>query len=91
LFDRAVTWLRRERVLLPGESLLARLVSEIRSAMSDRMYATLAGCVDTEIGRRLDALLTVPEGTRLLRAGTAVSRTDARIRPGDGQYPRSGR
>ncbi|MGO9752536.1 MAG: DUF4158 domain-containing protein [Solirubrobacteraceae bacterium] len=36
LFDRAVMWLIAHRVLLPGITVLARLVAEVRSAEYDR-------------------------------------------------------
>ncbi len=64
LFDQAVAWLRSEKVLLPGVSVLARLVSEVRTDMSDRLYSRLASRV-SELGQRLDKLLTVPSGSRL--------------------------
>lgn len=58
LFDQVVAWLRSQRVLLPGVSVLARLVSEVRTEMSERLYSQLAGRVSTELGQRLDKLLT---------------------------------
>ena len=65
LFDQVVAWLRSQRVLLPGVSVLARLVSEVRTDMSERLYSRLAGRVSTELGQRLDKLLTVPSGSRV--------------------------
>lgn len=65
LFDQAVVWLRSEKVLLPGVSVLARLVSEVRTEMSDQLYARLASRVSIELGQRLDKLLTVPSGSRV--------------------------
>lgn len=43
LFDHAVGWLRRNRVLLPGVSVLARQVSEVRKVADKRLHATVAG------------------------------------------------
>lgn len=42
LFDRAVVWLLRERVLLPGISVLSRLVTEVRAGEYDRIHQHLA-------------------------------------------------
>jgi hypothetical protein len=42
LFGQAVTWLRRNRVLLPGVSVLARLVASVREGAAGRMYRSLA-------------------------------------------------
>ncbi|WTC61698.1 DUF4158 domain-containing protein [Streptomyces anulatus] len=42
LFDHAVAWLRRHRVLLPGVSVLARQVSEVRVVAEKRLHATVA-------------------------------------------------
>jgi len=44
---------------------LARLVSEVRTDMSERLYSRLAGRVSTELGQRLDRLLTAPSGSRV--------------------------
>jgi len=65
LFDQVVGWLRTEKILLPGVSVLARLVSEVRTGVSERLYSRLAGRVSTELGQRLDKLLTVPSGSRV--------------------------
>ncbi|CAM5723846.1 hypothetical protein SBADM41S_03340 [Streptomyces badius] len=68
LFDHAVGWLRRNRVLLPGVSVLARQVSEVRKVREKRLHATVAGAA-----RRADpalpggipaATLKTPEGSR---------------------------
>ena len=65
LFDQVVAWLRTQKVLLPGVSTVARLVSEVRTDVSERLYSRLAGRVSTELGQRLDKLLTVPSGARI--------------------------
>jgi len=65
LFDQVVAWLRTEKILLPGVTVLARLVSEVRTDMSERLYSRLASRVSTELGQRLDKLLTVPSGSRV--------------------------
>lgn len=39
LFDQVVGWLRTEKILLPGVSGLARLVSEVRTGVSERLYS----------------------------------------------------
>lgn len=79
LFDQGVAWLRAERVLLPGVSVLARLVAEVRGEAGGRLYSVLAGRVPAELGRGLDGLLTVPADSRssglerLRRAPTRAS------------------
>ena len=68
LFDQAVAWLREQKVLLPGASILARLVAEIRVAAADRLHeviAAAAAAADPELPGRLDKLLVVSEGTRV--------------------------
>jgi len=67
LFRQVTAWLRRERVLLPGASTLARLVMSAREDTNQRMYQTLAEAaagVDIELPRLLLDLLEVPEGKR---------------------------
>ena len=79
LFDQAVAWLRGERVLLPGVSVLARLVAEVRADAAARLHEVLAGQVDVALRARLEALLAVPNGDRfseldrLRRAPTRAS------------------
>ncbi|MBA0053612.1 DUF4158 domain-containing protein [Streptomyces sp. AJS327] len=43
LFNHAVPWLRKNRVLLPGVSVLARQVSEARTAAERRLYERWPG------------------------------------------------
>ncbi len=67
LFDHAVGWLRRNRVLLPGVSVLARQVSQVREIADRRLYATVAKATlraDRSLPGDLVGLLTVPEGRR---------------------------
>jgi hypothetical protein len=60
LFNQAVGWLRRNRVLLPGVSVLARQVSEVRAVAEKRVHATVAGAAH----RADPALPADPEGGR---------------------------
>jgi TnpA family transposase len=79
LFDQAVAWLRAGRVLLPGVSVLARLVAEVCAAAVERADRLLDESVGSELRRRLEALLVVPQGSRwseldrLRRAPTRAS------------------
>jgi TnpA family transposase len=82
LFDHGVGWLRRNRVLLPGITVLIRLVVTVREAAAERMHTTLGGAataVDPMLPGRLRASLTVADGSRFSemeswrRAPTRVS------------------
>jgi len=52
LFDHATGWLRRNRVLLPGVTVLARQVAATREAAEARLYEALAAAA-----RRVDPVL----------------------------------
>ncbi|HEY9328469.1 MAG TPA: Tn3 family transposase [Streptomyces sp.] len=68
LFNQAVGWLRRNRVLLPGASVLAKQVAAVRSVTEKRLYATVANAArraDASLPADLVALLEVPEGRRI--------------------------
>lgn len=68
LFDQSVAWLREQKILLPGASILARLVSEIRTAESDRLHEVMAFAAaeaDAGLPGRLAGLLDVPDGSRV--------------------------
>ncbi len=78
LFDHAAAWLRRHRVLLPGITVLTRLVNAVRAAAAERMHAVLAAA-DPMLAGRLRGALEVPPGARFSeveqwrRAPTRVS------------------
>jgi hypothetical protein len=68
LFDQSVAWLRRHRVLLPGVTVLERLVGSVRERADDRMYAVVARQTERAgvgLPRALAELLVVPDGTRV--------------------------
>jgi hypothetical protein len=68
LFEHAAGWLRRNRVLLPGVTVLARQVAAAREAAEARLYEALAaaaGNVDPRLPERLANLLQVPVGSRV--------------------------
>ena len=74
LFERAVGWLREHKILLPGVTVLARLVSEVRAEQADRFYTTLAETLPPSVRLRLSALLDVAwdgrvSGLERLRVG----------------------
>jgi hypothetical protein len=84
LFTQAVAWLHRHRVLLPGASVLARLVASVREDAADRMHRTLteaAAGADPEMPARLLGLLRVVDGQRfseLERLRRSPTRTSGR-------------
>lgn len=65
LFERAVLWLRERKVLLPGVSILTRLVAEVRAGANDRLYAVLIDAAGPALIQELEALLRVEVGSRL--------------------------
>lgn len=82
LFGHAVAWLRREKILLPGVSVLARLVAATRDQATGRLnagFAAAAGSADPRLPGVLRSLLSIDQGDRarrleLLRTGpTRVS------------------
>ncbi len=93
LFNHAVAWLRRNRVLLPGASVLARQVAEARAVADRRLHTTVSRALrraDPSLPAALVALLDVPDGARFselerLRrpptrsTGTAMARAMERV------------
>jgi hypothetical protein len=68
LFEQSVAWLRRHRVLLPGVTVLERLVGSVRQRADVRMYTVVAKQVrraDPRLPGALSDLLAVPEGSRI--------------------------
>jgi hypothetical protein len=88
LFEQAAGWLRRNRVLLPGISVLARLVVSARDGAAERMYRSLASAAaaaDPALPARLRGLLVVQDGRRvsvLERLRAAPRRTSGRAMTG---------
>ena len=62
LFDRAVVWLVKNRVLLPGITVLARAVAEVRSGELALVHAAVDEAVPASLRRQLGELLAVPDG-----------------------------
>ncbi|MGO9793144.1 MAG: DUF4158 domain-containing protein [Solirubrobacteraceae bacterium] len=67
LFDRAVLWLIEHRVLLPGITVLARLVAEVRPVEHDRIYKLLADAPSVGQRERFEGLLVVVGDARRSR------------------------
>lgn len=61
LFDRAVTWLLRNRVLLPGLTPLGYQVAEVRKGEQALIYSAADAPVEPEFRRELLEILDVPE------------------------------
>ncbi len=61
LFERATAWLLAHRVLLPGVSVLERLVSGVRQRVDERLWQRLGAGLDEAARVRLEGLLDVPE------------------------------
>ncbi|MFI5304985.1 MAG: Tn3 family transposase [Nitrospiria bacterium] len=79
LFDLVTARLAEKKILLPGVTVLTKLIARIRERASARLWSCLAKLPSVEQRSRLDALLIVPEGTRissldrLRRAPTRIS------------------
>lgn len=64
LFRAAHTRMLADRVLLPGEQVLVRLVGSIRERAAQRLWTRLVQLAGPELVHRLDELLGVAEGER---------------------------
>lgn len=80
LFDRATGWLRTHKVLLPGATILAKLVAVVRAEATKQVWRVLTDAINAldgatrlvsggtrvrQVRRRLDELLEVEEGARV--------------------------
>lgn len=81
LFDLATARLVENKVLLPGVSRLARLVSRVRDRVTSRLWQRLSAVPTQEQRTRLEGLLVIAEGERstdldrLRRSPTVISST----------------
>ncbi len=65
LFDLATAWLVEHKILLPGASVLARVVAGVRDRASARLWRRLSGALSRGQRERLEALLApAGEGAR---------------------------
>jgi hypothetical protein len=67
LFDLATARLVEAKVLLPGVTVLARMVARVRERVATRLWSRLARQLDDDHRRRLDALLEVSDDARVSR------------------------
>ena len=67
LFDFATTWLAGHKVLLPGPTVLERLVARVISRANERIWQALAKLPDEAQTQRLLALLEIEAGERFSR------------------------
>jgi hypothetical protein len=65
IFTDGLAWLRERSILLPGVTMLARLVASVRDETTRQLLEELAALPDPVQRRALDRLLDVPHGSRL--------------------------
>jgi len=65
MFDMATAWLIQHKVLLPGATVLQRLIIEIRERASNQLWNRLALLPTSEQLSELEALLVVEEDRRI--------------------------
>jgi len=85
VFREAIEWLCGRRVLLPGVSVLARLVASVREAATARLWETVAGALTLVERSKLDDLLVVRDGERVcdlerLRKGPSTTSGPSMVR-----------
>ncbi|UJY52490.1 DUF4158 domain-containing protein (plasmid) [Escherichia coli] len=59
LFERCTGWLLSHKVLLPGYSLLERYIARLRNRVENRLWHSLAACIDDSQTQQLLDLLSV--------------------------------
>src|SRR5579885_3332102 len=64
LFDAAVVWLKSHRVLLPGITVLERLVARVRDRVAERVWQQLARVLSPTHQAALETLLLATEESR---------------------------
>lgn len=64
LFERAAGWLITHKVLLPGRTTLERDIARLRARVETRLWRSLSRNISDEQQTRIEALLTVPIGSR---------------------------
>jgi hypothetical protein len=67
MFNFCVSWLIENKVLLPGLSVLCRLISEIREKATQNLWSKLSSLPTKEQKIRLESLLEIPEGCNTSR------------------------
>ena len=67
LFDYATTWLVNRKVLLPGATVLERLIAQIVNRANSRLWQKMVTMIDSQGRNRLQKLLLVDKGERFSR------------------------
>jgi len=64
LFERTVTWLIERKILLPGITVLTRLVSQTKDRAATRLWLKIVKIIPKQQKEQLENLLTVTKGDR---------------------------